>query len=102
MRQLAGNLLIAPVAIVGSVIIWLGWAQTEYRGLASCPWDSHRGQPILVGAMLTIASTVIVTGRLWKTDRTVAVGCGLLTAAVTGIAIAAAALFFGAGLRCTD
>lgn len=103
-RRSPTALLLATLLAAGAAGIWLVWADSEYRGLTSCPWDTrNRGHPVLVGLVLSLGSAVIVTGARWrKESRGWAAALGLSTSVLAGVVILVVAFFFGAGLRCED
>lgn len=98
---------LALLLIAGSAGIWLVWAEHEYRRWTGCPWGAHikglpSGHPVLIGVGLSVASTVIMVGALWKQGtREQAAVFGVFTGGIAGLAILVVAFLFGAGLQCT-
>lgn len=63
----------------------------------------NNGHPVLVGVIITLGATAIMTGVRWKKDsRGRAAALGLSVGALAGVVILVVAFFFGAGLRCND
>ena len=97
-------LLLAIVLAASSAAAWLVWAESEYRGLTSCPWGTRNsGHPVLIGLALSVASAAVVTFARWRQDsQGWAAAAGLSTGVLAALVILVVAFFFGAGLRCTD
>jgi hypothetical protein len=101
-RLLAALLVVLLPASAG--VAWLLWAHHEYRGFDSCPYDSGKGHPSLMGIGLTLLCAAIMsTTSSWaKASRTAAIALTIVTAVLAGAAILVVAFLFGAGLRCQD
>jgi uncharacterized membrane protein len=103
----AKALLISILLVAGSAVVWLVWAENEYRGIDYCPWGAHvkghpAGHPVLIGLGLALGSGAIMAWTRWKRDsRASAAALGFSTGILAGVVILVAFLF-GAGLRCTD
>jgi hypothetical protein len=94
------QLVLLPILAAG---LWLLWAQHEYRGLDYCPWDSAKGHPVLVAVALVLASVISsLFPKRVRAQRGFTVAVPVATAMLAGAAVLVTALFFGAGLRCTD
>ncbi len=95
--------MVAILLAAGSAIVWLVWAQNEYHGLTSCPYDQNKGHPALIGLALSLASAVAMAGMRWRRDsRGWAAALGLSAGVLAAITILVVAFLFGAGLRCED
>lgn len=103
-RRSTKVLPLATVLAAGAATLWLAWAENEYRGLTSCPFDDqNRGHPALVGLALSFGSAALVVSTRWKQDsRGRAAALGLSTGVLAGVGILVVAFMFGAGLHCTD
>jgi len=90
----------------GSAIVWLVWAENEYRGgpQAGCPFENLLGGPrLLITLALSLGSAAAMARAPWRPSfRAEAVVFGLLTGAFAFAAILVVAVFFAAGLRCSD
>jgi hypothetical protein len=97
-------LVLATLLAAGAAAGWVAWADHQYRGVTSCPWDGHNaGHPVVVGLALSLGAAVITTGARWRRDsRGWAAILGLSAGVLAGVVILVVAFFFGAGLHCTD
>jgi uncharacterized membrane protein len=102
MRRLAGTLALALLLIALPPVIWLLWAENEYSGIDYCPWDTHRGHPVLIALILLIPSVAVMAWRERHGDHRLALAAAIGTGLLAGLTIPVAAVFFGAGLRCQD
>jgi hypothetical protein len=102
MRRSVTQGILTLLLIVSPAIVWLIWAENEYGGMDYCPWDSGRGNPLLVGLVLIVPSAGLMAWRVSKRGPSMAVCSGLAVGLLAGLIIAVVAVFFGAGLRCTD
>jgi hypothetical protein len=83
-------------------VIWLLWAENEYSGIDYCPWDTHRGHPVLIALILLIPSVAVMAWRERHGDHRLGLAAAIGTGLLAGLTILVAAVFFGAGLRCQD
>jgi hypothetical protein len=101
-------LAVAILSLVGSAVVWLVWAENQYRNFDFCPWGTHveghpTGHPVLIGFGLALVSGVITARTRWKRDsHGWAAALGLMTGVLVVVALLVVAFFFGAGLRCED
>jgi drug/metabolite transporter (DMT)-like permease len=103
-RRSPRALLLGTLLAGGAAVVWLAWAEQQYRGDTGCPWLlPNRGHPVLVGAAASLGAAAIMTGARWKQDpRGWAATLGLATGVLAGVVILVIAFLFGAGLRCQD
>jgi hypothetical protein len=101
-------LLISIPLAAGSAVVWLVWAQNEYRGIDYCPWSAPvrggpSGHPVLIGLGLPLGRAAIMASVRWNHDsRAWMAARALSTAILAGAVTLVVAFLFGAGLRCTD
>ena len=98
----AKALLVSILLVAGSAVVWLVWAENEYRGIDYCPWGAHvnggpEGHPVLIGLGLALGSGAITAWTRWNRDSRVwAAALGFSTGVLAGVVILVVAFFFGA------
>jgi hypothetical protein len=103
MRRPFAATVLAVVLAAASGGLWLLWAEDEYRGLDSCPYDiPGHGHPALIAVGLIGVVALIAFLPRWGTEGRRSVVASAATGLLAGAAIFVNAIFVGAGLRCMD